>query len=625
LNTAAANAFVVILSQEETMRTYFLLRIAFLFPAVFFILPNFYQNIARATDRPQFQYHVNGKLEELVKSEDLFRPLAAEIRKHVESIFREYKLKDPSVKRGWLSVLGILDMLEHRDDSARERLAQITALEEKPAAKAVSGLIAKAILDARREVPDTASPAYNQAVARALKHLLDELSYDLVQNELREIKTSFELLEESAVIGIIRANDAIIEKTGGLSIDAAAGLASNRLQLLEFLPVRDALTNTIGAYLSAHTGDKKDIWTDRNVALDPGKPCQAVNVAVWDTGIDPSLFKDKIAIDAGGQPAVLAYDIEFKKTSGSLYPINAEQSRKYADVKKLLKGLFDLQANSDSPEAAEMRRMYSQFRPDEVNSFVDELSFYGNYAHGSHVAGILVDGNPFARIVTGRITFDWKRIPGHCMSQELADRSAAAFGDFVEFFKANRVRVVNMSWGASVKQFEQWLEACGIGTNPAERIKTAMKWFEIERRSLEKAMLAAPDILFVAAAGNGDRNASLEGSFPSGFKMKNLLVVGAVNKAGDETSFTSYGPTVAVHANGYEVESFIPGGERMKMSGTSMASPNVVNLAAKIIAVNPKLNPAKVIELIRTTSDKTADGRRNLINPKKAIEATPAP
>ena len=57
----------------------------------------------------------------------------------------------------------------------------------------------------------------------------------------------------------------------------------------------------------------------------------------------------------------------------------------------------------------------------------------------------------------------------------------------------------------------------------------------------------------------------------------------------------------------------------MKMSGTSMASPNAANLAAKILAVNPKLTPPQVIEIIRSTADTTPDGRRFLINPQRAI------
>jgi subtilisin family serine protease len=79
-----------------------------------------------------------------------------------------------------------------------------------------------------------------------------------------------------------------------------------------------------------------------------------------------------------------------------------------------------------------------------------------------------------------------------------------------------------------------------------------------------------------------------------------------------------------VHANGYQVESFMPGGDKLAESGTSMASPQVTNLAAKILAINPKLRPAQVIAVIRDTAEKTTDGRRTLIDPKKALEAAQA-
>ena len=65
----------------------------------------------------------------------------------------------------------------------------------------------------------------------------------------------------------------------------------------------------------------------------------------------------------------------------------------------------------------------------------------------------------------------------------------------------------------------------------------------------------------------------------------------------------------------------IPGGDKLAESGTSMASPQVTNLAGKILAVNPALKPGDVIDIIRSTADKTADGRRTLINPKKALGA----
>jgi subtilisin family serine protease len=55
-----------------------------------------------------------------------------------------------------------------------------------------------------------------------------------------------------------------------------------------------------------------------------------------------------------------------------------------------------------------------------------------------------------------------------------------------------------------------------------------------------------------------------------------------------------------------------------------MASPQVANLAGKLLAANPKLKPTEVIEIIVGTADKTADGRRTLVNPAKALAAAQA-
>jgi len=69
-------------------------------------------------------------------------------------------------------------------------------------------------------------------------------------------------------------------------------------------------------------------------------------------------------------------------------------------------------------------------------------------------------------------------------------------------------------------------------------------------------MNAAPNTLFVTAAGNADSDASFLENVPASLELPNLIVVGATNQAGDATSFTSYGKTV-VYGNGYHVESFL--------------------------------------------------------------------
>ena len=55
-----------------------------------------------------------------------------------------------------------------------------------------------------------------------------------------------------------------------------------------------------------------------------------------------------------------------------------------------------------------------------------------------------------------------------------------------------------------------------------------------------------------------------------------------------------------------------------------MAAPQVANLAAKMLAVNPALTPPQLVAIIRDTSERTADGRRALVNPRKAVAAAEA-
>lgn len=80
-----------------------------------------------------------------------------------------------------------------------------------------------------------------------------------------------------------------------------------------------------------------------------------------------------------------------------------------------------------------------------------------------------------------------------------------------------------------------------------------------------------------------------------------------------------------MHANGFEVDGPAPGGDRLKLSGTSMASPQVANLAAKLLALKPGLTPVQLKALILDGADRlpAADGqpgRVNLINPRRSAE-----
>lgn len=580
------------------------------------------KKITRASDVPQFSYPISGKVEDVLRSDEAFGKLAAQIRKDVESVLADYEIEESAAKRRLIGTLASLDILEGKDQDALRRLDEVRALEDKPGQKLVSGLVLRSILEARAAYKDHGSPEYRRQVYKFVRQSLDAMPFAVVENEIKSAKAGYEIRSEALIVGQLRSVfDPVVQKNGALSSDIADQLPIIRLTMLELIPLKDSLVEAFGSYLSANHKEKADIWAARGVRLEPGKSYAPVNIAVWDSGVDTAIFKNQLVRDKDGQPAVIAYDLYSRKTTGELYPFPADRARKVPELKHQVKGLLDMQANIDSPEASGMKKELAALKPDQVRPFIEQISEVGDYMHGTHVAGIAMDGNPYARLVVGRITFDFKMIPDPCPSHELSERSSVAAMDYVNFFKAHHVRVVNMSWGGSVKDEEAGLERCGVGKTVDERKQTARELFEIEKRGLEKAFASAPEILFVTAGGNANNDATFNEFIPSSIRLPNLITVGAVDKAGDEAPFTSYGPTVVVHSNGYEVESYVPGGDRMKLSGTSMASPNVVNLAAKILAVNPRLQPADVIRIIRDTADTTADGRRHLINPAKAFAA----
>ncbi len=144
--------------------------------------------------------------------------------------------------------------------------------------------------------------------------------------------------------------------------------------------------------------------------------------------------------------------------------------------------------------------------------------------------------------------------------------------------------------------------------------------FTVLKNDFYEAIKNAPGILFVASAGNEDNDPRFQDYIPGAMGLPNILVVGAVDQAGDETSFTSFGSSVDVYANGYKVKSFLPGGEIMPAAGTSMSSPQVTNLAAKLLALNPKLKTLEVKDLILRGAEKNKDGRILLINPKLSVQ-----
>lgn len=576
-------------------------------------------------DLPRFNYPLTTTATELLKSDDAtFNAFAAKVRADVDSVLNDYDVQDHAALRDLVGVKLQLELLAGDDEAALKTIEQLRALQDKPDAKLTTGMQLTAMIEAAKETGESSGPEFASAYEKDYSAELKPLPWDVVGNRIKESKSSAEIVTPSLVLGSIQASvEPAVAKSHQLSNDLAWGLIGARVELKRILPLQKATVAVLTAEVAEHNVQKPDIWAERDVTLTPADKLTPVNVAIWDSGSDLALFGDRVLTDPHPttltDPHDIAFDLKGFPDRGYLLKLTDDQQKQYPGMREELKGLSDLQLSIDSPEATALKRKLGHMAPAEVPAFIEQLEMFAIYSHGTHVAGIASRGNSAIRLAVGRITFDYHNVPLP-PSEELSRRAAEDDQKYVDWFKKNHIRVVNMSWGGGPQDYESALEKNGMGKDAADRKAIAAKLFAIEREGLYNAMKNAPEILFVCAAGNADSDSSFNEMIPSSFNLPNLLVVGAVDQAGDEASFTSYGPTVVVDANGYQVESVVPGGAKIRMSGTSMASPNAVNLAAKLIALDPKLTPEQTIHLMVEGATPSADGRRHNLNPKRSVE-----
>ncbi len=166
------------------------------------------------------------------------------------------------------------------------------------------------------------------------------------------------------------------------------------------------------------------------------------------------------------------------------------------------------------------------------------------------------------------------------------------------FIKQHKVRLVNMSLGFPSDNKDM------LGLRDGIRAYKTM----IEEN---------PETLFVVASGNAgqDLDISKNRQYPASFTHPNVMKVGALNAATIEevtpknatmADFSNFGQdNVDILAPGVDVNAASLGGGLIKHSGTSMATPYMVNLIAQLWAELPHLTAAEVRQLFIETAQVT--------------------
>lgn len=224
---------------------------------------------------------------------------------------------------------------------------------------------------------------------------------------------------------------------------------------------------------------------------------------------------------------------------------------------------------------------------------------FDDQSHGSHTAGSIgaTYGNGIGISgVSGRVSIMSLKFLNDQGSGKLSDAVLA-----IDYAIEHGARVLSNSWGGQAPEAE--VKALG----------------EAVERARQKG------VLFVAAAGNGDRfgngldiDKTNNLTYPASFMHDNMITVLATDNADKLAKFSNYGLTrTHLAAPGVDVVSTTPNNKYEKMSGTSMACPHVAGAASLLWAKKPTMTYLELKSLMLDSVDpiaglkgKTATGGR---------------
>ncbi|TBR25504.1 hypothetical protein EPO15_02115 [bacterium] len=192
------------------------------------------------------------------------------------------------------------------------------------------------------------------------------------------------------------------------------------------------------------------------------------------------------------------------------------------------------------------------------NTIDNAKSFKDDNGHGSHVAGTIAaqDNDQGVVGIAPDVTLYGVKV--------LSAEGGGTFEDVIEGIQwavENRMDIANFSLGASQ------------GT-PA--LQDAVK------------AAAAAGTAIIAAAGNSGRAVGYPAAYPE------TIAVAASDASDKVAYFSSRGPEVDIIAPGVNVQSTYMGGGYDSLSGTSMATPHVVGLAALAVAAKGVHGPEAI-------------------------------
>ncbi len=366
-------------------------------------------------------------------------------------------------------------------------------------------------------------------------------------------------------------------------------------------------------------------------------------ISVMDSGTDighkdlsPKTFintKEKagnVDVDGDGLPGnVYGYDF----TTNTPNPFDSKYNYLITeDVKKFFTFYSKYETGTITAQELQWLRVNTQ-----NEKLMNDANFIGGYIHGTHVAGISAINVNNAKILPLKIiptVYQELKAPSDAdnaggndrpvvdntpvmsidqLKAELLKEAYAQVEEMVGIHKVlnfHKVDVVNQSFGIGWGNALDFIRSAFIETQKREPTDVELTlltktYFDRLLSDGTRMFNAAPETLFVVAAGNDTNDNDKNPDYPSNIVAENKISVAATLGTSKIAEFSNYGVrTVDVAAPGVAITATAPGNNYIPLSGTSQATPFVTNTIAQVKDTNPSLKARDIKHIIFQTVDK---------------------
>lgn len=349
------------------------------------------QAVTQKSDIPSLTYKIGDRPSKLFNDGPALLKWAETVAADANGLTERYTITNKAMLRSLDGLQSLPELLNRDVEALRRRHARQAALAENASKRLHSQIALIAEATAVCGSPDAGS-----ILSKIVKERLNGTPWAVAEPVAKDLRAQFSAAGlgvdlTTVTKAVLRGMDQRARESKKIwSADLVAELVRQRWMVDCIAPVGPDVLATLDAVIAAHAHETaNEIWSARSFAIDPDAPAHKVRIGVWDTAFDLSLF---------AAPPNLSFVILEDGTlkTGVTSPASDSKTEQMIEWSQ---GSIGYEAGLSTPQAEAYAAHIKTLDAKEIKKFSEQLNSIRSDMHGTAVASVVIEGNPFAEIV----------------------------------------------------------------------------------------------------------------------------------------------------------------------------------------------------------------------------------